>query len=115
VTWEFLYPCFSPWERAPSQHCFEASISSGNWLAAELRSAGRPGAAVATLFVAGPMLFSLALCILITSKNGSRLMYQPGQADPGMFSAVVTPRRVCTVSVMGANGWHCSAILDDWR
>src|SRR5208283_3420028 len=98
-----------------SQHCLEASISSGSWVAAELRSAGRPRAAVPTWFVPLPMLFTLALCILITSKNGSLLMYQPGQAAPGMASAAVTPRRAWTVSVIGHSGSHCSAILDDWR
>src|ERR1700684_3668261 len=52
---------------------------------------------------------------LINSRNGSRFMYQPGQAPPGMLLASVMPRRVATVSVAGVNGWHCSAILLDCR
>src|ERR1700676_664575 len=31
--------------------------------------------------------FTLARCMRITSRKGSRLMYQPGQAPPGMVCA----------------------------
>src|SRR5207253_8240593 len=31
-----------------------------------------------------PMLLTEARCMRMTSRNGSRLMYQPGQAAPGM-------------------------------
>src|SRR5271165_1159734 len=34
------------------------------------------------------MPLTLARCMRITSKNGSRLMYQPGQAPPGIVGAV---------------------------
>src|SRR5260370_40930139 len=61
------------------------------------------------------MLFTLARCILITSRNGSRFMYQPGQAAPGMASAVVTPRRFWTGSVIGASGSHLLAMRQDLR
>src|SRR5579863_2811967 len=86
------------------------------------------------------MLLTLARCMRITSKNGSRLMYQPGQAPPGMVGAVpgalaslrwtveasvatramlaprfVSARFFLVASVAGVNGGHCSAILDDCR
>src|SRR5579863_6581069 len=35
------------------------------------------------------MPLTLARCMRITSRNGSRLMYQPGQAPPGMVGFVV--------------------------
>jgi hypothetical protein len=50
------------------------------------------------------MLFTLARCILITSRNGSRFMYQPGQAAPGMLSAAVTPKPVLNCVGDGAQG-----------
>ena len=43
----------------------------------------------------------------MTSRNGSRLMYQPGQAPPGMTFAprLVSARPFCVGSVAGASGW----------
>src|SRR3954454_3473140 len=35
------------------------------------------------------MPFTLARCMRITSRNGSRLMYQPGQAPPGMVAGAL--------------------------
>src|SRR5579864_5308745 len=91
------------------------------------------------------MPFTDARCMRITSRKGSRLMYQPGQAPPGMVwvsealplaslrvrwtaeAAVPTcavvmsaPRFVSdkfffTASVAGVSGAHCSAILELWR
>src|SRR5580658_7472666 len=85
---------------------------------------------VGTLFLL--MLFTDARCMRITSRNGSRLMYQPGQAPPGMVGAVpgalaslrwtdeasVAPRAMpaprfvsarffFVASVAGVNGGHC--------
>src|SRR5580692_6299823 len=95
---------------------------------------------VGTLFLL--MLFTLARCMRITSRNGSRLMYQPGQAPPGMCSgalaslaertkasvptrlvptwAALVPRFVSdrfffVGSVAGVSDGHCSAILLDCR
>src|ERR1700722_11172218 len=90
---------------------------------------------VGTLFLL--MLFTDARCMRITSRNGSRLMYQPGQAPPGMVGAVpgalaslrcanetsVTPRAMpaprfvsarffFVASVAGVNGGHCSAMRE---
>src|SRR5438477_12525621 len=87
------------------------------------------------------MPFTDARCMRITSRKGSRLMYQPGQAPPGMVGlvpgalpfaslrvcwtaeaavptcATVAPRFVSdkfffTASFVGVNGAHCSAILE---
>src|SRR5581483_6295405 len=69
VTWELRYPNFSPWARASSQQAFEPSKS-----------------AAGTLVLL--MLFTDARCMRMTSRNGSRLMYQPGQAPPGQLSVV---------------------------
>ena len=53
----------------------------------------------------------------ITSKNGSRLMYQPGQAPPGMALAprFVSDKFFFVGSVAGASGSHCSAMRLLWR
>src|SRR5947208_3086387 len=83
--------------------------------------------------------FTLARCMRITSRNGSRLMYHPGQAPPGMtfadsaslrFGGVeeasaptrampaprfVSARLFFVASVAGTSGSHCSAILLDCR
>ena len=63
------------------------------------------------------MLFTLARCILITSRNGSRLMYQPGQAAPGITlePRLVSDRPFFVGSVAGANGSQSSAILEDCK
>src|SRR5260370_25556525 len=86
------------------------------------------------------MPFTEARCMRITSRKGSRLMYQPGQAPPGMVGAVLgalaslsgrtkasvptlvmpAPRFVSDKfffvgSVAGTNGWHCSAMRLEWR
>ena len=37
------------------------------------------------------MLFTDARCMRMTSRKGSRLMYQPGQAPPGQLSVVRCP------------------------
>ena len=37
------------------------------------------------------MLLTIARCMRITSRNGSRLMYQPGQAPPGMDCELARP------------------------
>ena len=59
------------------------------------------------------MLLTEARCMRMTSRNGSRLMYQPGQAAPGMTFA---PRLVSAeaflawASVAGASGGQSSAM-----
>src|SRR5271165_693867 len=87
------------------------------------------------------MPLTLARCMRITSRNGSRLMYQPGQAPPGMVWVVpealpcaslrvrwtaeaavatcvmpaprfVSARFFLVGSVAGTSGGHCSAILE---
>src|ERR1700687_3212265 len=88
---------------------------------------------------------TLARCMRITSRKGSRLMYQPGAAPPGMVGSVpgalaslrwtaeaavatwpvatwvtVAPRFVSdrfffTASVAGTKGSHSSAMRLDWR
>src|SRR3954466_15470903 len=75
------------------------------------------------------MPFTLARCMRITSRNGSRLMYQPGQAPPGMVAGAlaslvgrtnasvptraprfVSDRFLRVGSVAGTSGSHCSAM-----
>ena len=81
-----------------------------------------------------------ARCMRITSRKGSRLMYQPGQAPPGMVCAAgalpcaslrvagrtnasvptcatpaprfVSDKFFLVASVAGTRGSHCSAILE---
>src|SRR5262249_12685135 len=93
VTWEFLYPYFSPWHKASSQHCLLASYN-----------------ALGTFPLFMP--FTDARCMRITSRNGSRLMYQPGQAPPGMTlePRFVSARLFFVASVAGTSGSHCSAM-----
>src|ERR1700704_6704048 len=70
------------------------------------------------------MLLTDARCMRITSKNGSRLMYQPGQAPPGAWTGespvatratpkLVSARPFFVGSVAGTSGGHCSAIFED--
>src|SRR6476661_1799111 len=63
VTCALRYPLRSPSERASSQHCLlPSSTAAGTF----------------SLLI----LFTEARCIRITSRNGSRLLYQPGHAPP---------------------------------
>src|SRR5438552_19167011 len=82
VTCELRYPNFSPWARAASQQSLEASMSSGN--------CARDEDAVDDVDARlEPIVLAEARCIRITSRNGSRLMYQPGQAAPGITASLV--------------------------
>src|ERR1700730_12888908 len=98
VTWLLRYPYFSPWARASSQVFFEAS---------------NKGVGTLVLF----MLLTEARCIRITSRNGSRFMYHPGQAPPGMTldPRLVSAKPFCVGSVAGTKAGHDSAIFEDCR
>src|ERR1700739_4840118 len=63
------------------------------------------------------MLFTEARCMRITSRNGSRLMYQPGQAAPGITfdPRFVSERFFFVASVAGARGSQSSATREDCR
>src|SRR5579864_3401363 len=50
--------------------------------------------------------FTDALCMRITSRKGSRLMYQPGQAPPGMVGFV--PGRLASLR------WTAEAAVPTW-
>src|SRR5712692_4642712 len=79
------------------------------------------------------MLLTEARCMRMTSRNGSRLMYQPGQAAPGICTGetpaptslllnaltfsprLVSARPFCVASVAGTRGSQSSAMRDDCR
>src|SRR5258708_2479343 len=63
------------------------------------------------------MLLTDARCMRITSRNGSRLMYQPGQAPPGITfdPRLVSAKAFFVGSVAGTSAGHDSAMREDWR
>src|SRR6266705_6923616 len=124
VTWELRYPNFSPLARASSQVDLEASIRSGNCEAFTAVEEAEP-----------PMLLTEARCMRMTSRKGSRLMYQPGQVAPQValarglgaagaslvfskrwaFSLNHASKCLSTFSVAVVSGGHNSAMREDWR
>src|SRR5579864_3989390 len=56
--------------------------------------------------------FTDALCMRITSRKGSRLMYQPGQAPPGMVGFV--PGALPFASLRVAGRTNASVPTRDW-